>query len=290
MKRDVHLRIYPAPAKINLGLEILHKRSDGYHELNTIFYRVWEPHDVIAVHPSEAFVLTTSDTSLKTDRTNLIFKAAQAFAEATSESNLPPFSFHIDKHIPMGAGLGGGSSNAATTLLILNELMPNPISPERLLRLGASLGADIPFFLTQSTSALASGIGDVLSPLSVQLPVYILIVKPHSIAVPTKEAYEYLKLNMREPTDLVAVMDGDLNDLPKKLHNDFEAYAFGLHPSLKNIKEQLYAEGAFYASMSGSGSALYGMFESEEDVKAAQRVMQKAGHAVYLNEPANAQF
>src|SRR5580704_921631 len=175
------LETYRAPAKINLGLEVLYKRPDGYHEINTLFCRVAEPHDVVSVTRAGFFRLTCSDTTLPTDSRNLMMRAAEEFAKLSGTA-LPRLHIHLEKNIPIGAGLGGGSSDAATMLHILKDWYdsgPNASSAldnGELLKLTAKLGADVPFFYSNFSAAQASGIGEKLLPMNIQLEASVLVV------------------------------------------------------------------------------------------------------------------
>src|SRR5438045_3338287 len=179
------IREFIVPCKINLSLEVLFNRQDGYHELNTVFYRVMEPHDVISVTESEFFRFTCSDASLATGD-NLIMKAAHAWSNASGKA-LPNIHVHLDKRIPMGAGLGGGSSDAAMMLQILDD--DEALGEDELRKLVASIGADVPFFLSKEKAAIARGIGDILTPIDMDLNASLLIIFDPNIHVSTKEAY-----------------------------------------------------------------------------------------------------
>jgi 4-diphosphocytidyl-2-C-methyl-D-erythritol kinase len=275
------IREYIVPCKINLGLEVLAKRPDGYHELNTVFYRVMEPHDRITITESEYFHFTCSDPSLATSD-NLVTRAANAWHRHLACA-LPNIHVHLDKRIPMGAGLGGGSSDAATILQILNE--GNAIADDELLRMAASTGADVPFFLSNTKAAVATGIGEVLTPIELDLNASVLIVFDPSIHISTKEAYAGLKL-AKQPiaTNFGDLFNGteSLDDLDGVLRNDFEESIFAMHPKLALVKQQLYDHGASVALMSGSGSAVFGLFESEEVAASAKKEFSKHGMLAYL--------
>lgn len=259
---------YIVPCKINLGLEILAKRTDGYHELNTVFYRVLEPHDLITVRESENFQFTCSDPSLATSE-NLGMKAAAAWQKYLG-CDLPNIHVHLDKRIPMGAGLGGGSSDAATMLQILNE--HQTISESALARIAASIGADVPFFLSNAKAAIASGIGEELTPFDLDLSMTILIVFDPTIQVSTREAYAGVAMNPVATNYNELLKDTeDVRDLKDYLRNDFEPTIFVKHPKLAAIKQSLYDRGASVALMSGSGSALFGLFEDVDVANEAKR-------------------
>jgi 4-diphosphocytidyl-2-C-methyl-D-erythritol kinase len=277
-------REYVAKSKINLGLEILRKRPDGYHDLNTLFYALSEPHDQLLVTSSNAFSLTSSDPSLNLGDSNLIVRAMRAFSERTN-TPVPEVHIHLKKNIPIGAGLGGGSSDAATTLRICNDLSGGLLTLAELFGLGAKLGADVNFFLQDTQATLASGIGDVLLLTHLKLSNPILVVKPMGISISTKEAYADLQLESdRHPTDLVhPFRDSDHTRLRSVILNDMERGAFVRHPELQVLKQQLYDLGAYFALMSGSGSSLFGIFANEDLAKRAQVVLRSGGNQVFLN-------
>jgi 4-diphosphocytidyl-2-C-methyl-D-erythritol kinase len=278
-----------AEAKINLGLEILRRREDGYHELNTIFFRVNEPHDVLHVQPSTGFQLDSTDPSLLVDGSNLVHRAFKLFADATSTAILH-LHVRLEKHIPTGAGLGGGSSDAATALRICNQFSNTKLSEAELHRLAGALGADVPFFLLNSRAAIGSGIGDMLVPLNLRIPYYIVIAKLPRISVNTKEAYGGLRIDSdRTPTDFSTVLGGGLTmeNAREYLRNDFEESVFPLQPEIANLKARLIDMGAGFALMTGSGSAIFGLFESMPTAQAATNRLRELGILAYLNEAAS---
>ena len=243
-------------AKINLGLHITGKRSDGYHTIETIFYPIPLKDALEAVKNEKT---SFKQIGIKLDSSpeeNLVMKAYRLLSE---KYNLPPLEIYLKKAIPSGAGLGGGSADAAFALKLINELCECNISEEDLEKIAASIGADCPFFI-RNKPVLASGTGNIFNPSDVSLKGYtIYIVKP-PVAVSTKEAYA--KIKPKKP-------EFSLNDLPSLpvnewrdvLKNDFEPNIFEKHPVIREIKDKLYALGAEYASMSGSGSSVFGLFK-----------------------------
>jgi 4-diphosphocytidyl-2-C-methyl-D-erythritol kinase len=274
-----------APAKMNLGLEVLYQRPDGYHEISTLFYRVSEPHDTITVTNAGFFRLTCSDASLPVDERNLMIRAANAFEQMTGNP-LPPLLIHLEKHIPMGAGLGGGSSDAAAMLKILYDNSQTPPSLDDMMQLAAKIGADVPFFLHDIQAASARGIGEKLTPVEAHLPAAMLIVFDPTIHVSTREAYASLS-----PTPRSASMDyarffahtPPLKTWKEALRNDFEPEIFRRYPRLAEIKHALYLRGAGFALMSGSGSAIYGLFENVEIAQRAKQLFESEGLLAFLN-------
>lgn len=266
-------------AKINIGLYVVKRRPDGYHDLSTLFYPVGlhaatpsDPGtlaDVVEVIPASADTLTLEGGSLDcSPEQNLVFKALKAFRSLVPST--PPVHIYLSKHIPSQAGLGGGSADASFTLMALNELTGFPLSEDRLLTLAASLGADCPFFIL-NRPAFASGIGDILTPADISLSgKWVAILKP-DLSVSTRQAFSCI--TPCEPAfPLAEALHRPIEEWSRLISNDFERSMFTIHPSLRSLKDYLYSCGALYASMSGSGSAFYGIFPSEcEALGAASR-------------------
>ena len=265
---------FPAPAKINLGLEILARREDGYHELNTLFYRVDEPHDVLEVSAAVRYTLTCSDPTVPVDASNLVTRAFTALAQ-----ELPAIHIHLVKNIPHGAGLGGGSSDAAIALLIGNELLPAQKPANELFDIAQKLGADVPFFLSGERAMIGHGIGDILEPIELELPCSIVIAKDPSVSVSTKEAYEGLQLKTaRIATDHIAMLSAyGWEGLLDVLVNDFEPTIFARYPAIGRLKKEMTELGAMKALMSGSGSAVFGMFQRAELADRAVEALRRKG-------------
>lgn len=258
-----------AHAKINIGLHIVGKREDGYHELRTIFHRV-QLHDDIAFQKTiRGTTLSVNRRYIPTDERNLCVRAANLFFDATGIGT----GIHITlrKRIPVGAGLGGGSSDAACVLRSLPRLFDAEIPAGVLREIALSLGSDVPFFLAEE-SASATGRGEQLEYFPLDLPYAILIVHP-SVHVSTPWAYSRFRPDPALPQfDLREFLLANLHDphaLAAGLRNDFEPLVFAHHPSVKYAKEQLLALGAGVALMSGSGSAVFGLFAEEGKAAAA---------------------
>ena len=246
--------------KINLGLNIVGKRPDGYHNLETVFYPV-ELKDALEVTlpddcQNEKYILRQFGNEIDcSPEKNLVVKAYKLLDE---QYHLPPINIQLLKHIPSGAGLGGGSSDAAFMLKLLNELFELNISTEELEIFAARLGADCAFFI-QDKPTFATGIGEIFTPIELSLKGYqIVIIKPN-IFVSTKEAFAHINPHIPSESvkDIVALPVSSWKD---KLHNDFENSIFPQHPAIATIKDLLYEKGAEYASMSGSGSSVFGIF------------------------------
>lgn len=242
-------------AKINLGLNIVEKRADGYHNLETIFYPVgWK--DALEVIPADAVSLTISGIPIAGEaEKNLVMKAYRLLREDYQLDNL---AICLRKNIPFGAGLGGGSADGAFMLSLLNRYFNLQLTEEELAAYAVRLGADCPFFV-YNRPVFATGIGDVIEPIEVGLgDNRIVIVKP-DVAVPTAEAYSRV-VPRRPAISLKTLIAAPVEEWRETVTNDFEASVFACHPELAELKALLYKKGALYASMSGSGSALYGIF------------------------------
>lgn len=247
-------------AKINLGLNITAKRPDGYHNLETVFYPV-PIEDALEIHvqhnsTDKKFALHQAGMEITGNaEDNLVVKA---YLLLDKEFNLPPVDIHLYKHIPSGAGLGGGSSDAAFMLKLLNERFELKLTNEKLEEYAATLGADCAFFI-KNTPTYAEGIGNIFSPLSLSLKGYqILLVKP-DIFVSTREAFSLVRPHKPEYS-LKEIITHPISEWKEQMVNDFETSVFPQYPVIGEIKEELYKNGAIYAAMSGSGSSVFGLF------------------------------
>lgn len=249
-------------AKINLGLNVTSRRPDGYHDLDMVMVPVgWC--DILEMVPSKDRRNHIHVTGRKVDcppEKNLVMKAVSALAEAIG-ADLPGVDIHLHKVIPDGAGLGGGSSDASFALRGLNEMFSLGLNNQRLAEIASMLGSDCPFFI-YNRPMLCRGTGTRLSPIEIRTgnTTSIVIAKPAGVAVSTAEAYRGVKPSLPiETTDMI------VGSVPPeqwygRLKNDFESHIFDLRPEISLVKERLIADGAVYASMSGSGSAVYGLF------------------------------
>lgn len=251
-----------APCKINLGLHVIEKRQDGYHNLETCFFPVpW--YDVIEVVPGEVTQLTMSGIEVQGDPgANLCMRAYELLRSVCA---LPPVAMHLHKSIPTGAGLGGGSADGAHMLRALNDRFELKLSQADLLAYAAQLGSDCPFFLFDEPM-LGTGRGEVLSPVAVTLKAYFLVVVKPPVHVSTAEAYAGIEPKIPR-YGLRDVLARPLHTWRDILVNDFEQSVFRKFPQLGEIKDHLYALGARYASMSGSGAAVFGIFEEPVDLR-----------------------
>lgn len=249
-------------AKINLGLYILNKRTDGYHSIETCFYPI-PLSDILEIIPSTTLTFTSSGNAIPGSmENNLCIKTYESIKKI---QNIPPVHIHLHKIIPIGAGLGGGSSDAAFTSKLLNEQFSLNLSIEQLEDSVRNIGSDCPFFI-QNKSILAHDKGDRFShPNIVDLSKrWIYLIYP-PIHISTKEAYEGVVPNSdRQP--LEEILRKPIQEWKHSLVNDFEVSIFNKYTELKHIKDALYAHGAIYASMSGSGSSIFGLFEEKPEV------------------------
>jgi 4-diphosphocytidyl-2-C-methyl-D-erythritol kinase len=243
--------------KINIGLDVISKRSDGFHNLKTVLYPIpWC--DVLEVLPAEKMSFTTSGLAVdgEVDQ-NLCLKA---YYLLQNDHKLPNIQVHLQKHIPMGAGLGGGSSDGAFMLKGLNELFDLNLSDVQLEKYALQLGSDCPFFIKNEPS-FAEGRGEVLTPVGLNLKGCFIKLVNLGLHVSTAQAFSGLIPNVNVSN--YQILDEISNAWKSEVKNDFEASVFLKHSELPILKEKMYAEGAFYASMTGSGSTVYGLYEIE---------------------------
>lgn len=256
-----------ACCKINIGLNIVSKREDGYHNLETIFYPV-PLYDEITITSANEDGIDLAGHELEGDpNDNLVLKAVRLLRE--NNYQVPPIHISLTKNIPSGAGLGGGSSDAATVMKELNKHLELQLSDEKLERMIAKLGADCPFFI-QCKPVYAEGIGDVFSPIEIDLKGWhLVLVKPDDY-VSTKEAYALIKAkpskyNIKEEVKKRVELWKDT------IVNDFEKSVFPHHPTIRKLRDQLYQMGASYACMSGSGSTVFALFRDKIDLTHLQK-------------------
>jgi 4-diphosphocytidyl-2-C-methyl-D-erythritol kinase len=242
-------------AKINLGLLITEKRPDGFHNLETVFFPV-EWSDVLEFAISDEFRFTSSGIPISGNaESNLVVKAYRLFEE---EFSLPTLKIHLHKNIPFGAGLGGGSSDAAFMLRMLNKTFELKLSDDELIAYAAKLGSDCPFFILNKP-VFASGRGEIMNIINMTLNGHFLLLVKPPIEVSTAKAFQNIvpKKSDRPLTDLLSL---PVSDWKEKLVNQFEGSVFQQYPEIKSVKDTLYELGAIYASMSGSGSCVFGIF------------------------------
>jgi 4-diphosphocytidyl-2-C-methyl-D-erythritol kinase len=270
-------------AKINLGLRVLNRREDGYHNIETVFHRI-NLYDEISFELSRKITLITDKSGIPADHHNLCVKAALALQrQFAPESGA---EIRLNKKIPVGAGLGGGSSNAATTLLALNNLWNLQLSDNNLEELALQIGSDVPFFL-RTGSAYAKGRGEILEYFHLDIPYWIVLVYP-SVHISTAWAYANLvKRNHENQPTLKEIIFQHLDDtemLANHLKNDFEPLALSKYPILARMREILKTAGANYVQMSGSGSSMFAFFSDEQAAKDIVKKMENQ-YPVFLTSP-----
>lgn len=278
-------------AKINLGLDVLGKREDGYHEVRMIMQTI-RMYDQLDMRKSvkPGIHLTTNKKYIPVDENNLVWRAAKLMMDTCGIRE--GVSIHLHKVIPVAAGMAGGSSDAAATLVGMNRLFHCGLSKEKLMELGVQIGADVPYCVLRGT-ALAEGIGEKLTVLPPMPDCWILIGKP-GISVSTKYVYTTLDLN----TDTVhpdidgmkkALEDGNLYGITERMGNVLQDVTIPAYPEVERIKEQMKTLGAVNAMMSGSGPTVFGIFDNEEKAQEACQKLRESGSCqqVFLTVPFN---
>lgn len=280
-----------ALAKINLGLDVVRKRDDGYHEVRMVMQTI-NMYDLLELTVSEekGIRMQTNLYYLPCDENNLVYKAAKLLMDEFHVTQ--GLDIRLDKFIPVAAGMAGGSSDAAAAMVGVNRLFSLGLSTEELMERGVKIGADVPYCIMRGT-ALAEGIGEVLSPLSPMPPCYILIGKP-PVSVSTKFVYGNLKAKELESHPdidglITAMEQGDLKGMCGKMENVLETVTVPAHPVIAEIKDLMMEQGAMGALMSGSGPTVFGIFDSKEAGLKAKDALNKSGLArqIFLTTPYN---
>ena len=261
-------------AKINIGLKIIDQRNDNYHNIETVFQEL-QFHDIITLtKTNEGCQLSSNNIDLPTDSSNTCF---QAYLRLKKEfPDIKGVNIYLKKNIPMRAGLGGGSSNAASTIIGINNLYDIGLKKPQLINISESIGADVPFFI-EGGDQRGLGVGDKLTPLNIKLPYTILLVFP-KIAVDTRWAYSQIRNKLEIPIQAVNFADLIEKDIiPFQLfENDFEEIVFSTYPEIRLIKSKLLNYNARFASLSGSGSTVFGFFNDEADAISAELLFSKS--------------
>jgi 4-diphosphocytidyl-2-C-methyl-D-erythritol kinase len=271
-----------APAKINIGLNILSKRPDGYHNLSTLFYPIEDLFDTLTFRPAERFEFNCNDMSIPQDDNNIVVKAKQLLESTYGK----PINVKItlEKRIPSQAGLGGGSSDAAVTLISLNEMFHLKLKHDQLISLAFQLGSDVPFFI-KAKPAIGTSRGEILEYVDLEINEPIVVISP-KINISTKEAFKNITLTETQFNfhDLIKDDKLNYNTSRNSLKNDFESYVFEKYPEISIIKKSLYDNGALFASLSGSGSTVYGIFQNNEVVSNAVKMFPD-NYFIFISNP-----
>lgn len=274
-----------APAKINITLEVLGKLRNGYHAIRSVLVRLDDLSDTIEVRVTKGektIAVASNSKAVPANESNTCHRAAAAYLAAIGQA--AGVHVHIKKSIPIAAGLGGGSSDAAAVLLALNTQFHGSLSPRKLEALSATIGKDVPFFLGGGKACHVSGMGETLRPIRAFPRTYFLIVNP-GVAVSTADAYQAIGrsawfISHRDRANisaamLAAIRSRDTARIAASLFNDFEAHVEQLHPVVKEIKQALLAFGARGALMSGSGPTVFGLFASKNALLRAEKNLKK---------------
>jgi len=281
-----------AYGKINIGLDVLRRRPDGYHDVKMIMQTV-SLHDRISITKltgDTSILLETNLNFLPTNENNLVYKAAKLLLEEFSIKD--GVSIKLEKHIPVAAGMAGGSTDAATTLELINEMFSLGLSKEELMKRAVTLGADVPYCIMRGT-ALSEGIGEVLTPLKPIPDCFILIVKP-PIHVSTKFVYENLNVsNLETHPDIDGIVSSieqqDLISMATKMENVLETVTEENYPVISEIKQQMVEHGAISSLMSGSGPTVFGIYDNEQKIEDAATFfkIKYPSYRTYISRPMN---
>lgn len=273
--------IVKAPAKINFGLNVVEKREDGYHNIETIFYPL-SLCDILTFSDSEKYIFETDNSVLNSEKDNLVTKAKDLLENHTGVKI--DVKIHLTKNIPIGAGLGGGSSDAANTLLTLNKMYKLGLDSIELNKLALKLGSDVPFFLNPFP-AFGSSRGEILEQIDLKIKESILLINP-GIFVSTRWAYE--KIKPQKPgislIDYYRRAKLNKNNYRQIIVNDFEVPVFNEFQAIGKIKEDMLESGADFVLMSGSGSSLFGLFENNEKAESSKKQFENR-FFTYLQKP-----
>lgn len=264
----IYMIVFPN-AKINIGLNVISKREDGFHNIETVFYPI-PFFDILEVikdnenKKSEIVTFNTSGNNLDCPvEKNLVYKAYEIFRSYVK--NVPSVKIHLHKIIPLGSGLGAGSSDASFMLKILNEFCNNVLSEDDLLELSSKIGSDCPFFIKNAPS-IAYGRGEILEPINLNLSDYYIALIIPELNINTGKAYNSIKIKDKKEKSLKELISLPIEKWRDNIVNDFEDIVFEWYPELKKIKEELYKAGAIYSSLSGSGSTIYGIFKEKPEL------------------------
>lgn len=255
-----------ANAKINLALRITGKRPDGYHTISTIFQEIGL-HDNITFSPSDEFCFSCSRQDLESENNNLCIQTYKNMKSLAPEK--PEWNIHLQKNIPIGAGLGGGSSDSAAVIKFLNKIWGLQLTESELIQIAKEIGSDVPFHLRGKTQG-ADGVGDILTPLTIPESFTLLLICP-PIHISTLWAYKQFNLKKRKQRYKFASLFSRGRIIWEFFENQFETIVFPAYPEVGILKESLLKEGAKYAGLSGSGSTVFGVFKNTDEAKSAQK-------------------
>ncbi len=276
-----------SPAKINLGLFVVRKREDGYHDIETLFQMVGLYDDLIVESRTSGVSLQCEGGGIAADDDNLALRAARLLQERVPEARQQGCHIHLKKNIPAGAGLGGGSGNAALVLWALNRLWDLKMSRQDLQKLAAELGSDVPFFLA-SPAALGSGRGEILEPIEPIEKTNIIVVFPR-LHVATAEVYRALNLDLTTPPKTISILlkffsESDIPSLGEHLQNDLEPIVLERFPEVRAVRDRLASMAPEGVLLSGSGSAVFALFRDRAQAESARAQLQDTEWDVYLTE------
>lgn len=274
--------VIDSPSKINIGLNVVEKREDGFHNLETFFYPLLLKDELLFEKSNQFELFTESELMLKI-KENLIVKAKEII-EKELKVNLN-FKVSINKNIPIGAGLGGGSSNAAVTLKALNSLFNLKLSYTKMAEMALKLGSDVPFFLDPKP-AIAKSRGEKFFPVNISISYPILIVNP-GIYISTKWAFERIKPG-KPKVELEKIFSSEkikLAELKELVKNDFEPIVFNEYPEIEEIKNKMYEFNCDFALMTGTGSSVFGIFSNLQDAYWAEEFFKSKNYFIFLNNP-----
>jgi len=271
--------VVKSPAKLNLYLDVLRKRSDGYHDIDTVFEKI-ALFDILTIkrRDKKGIKITTNQPKLPTGRTNLAYKAAKLLFSMVGYKG--GVCVDIKKKIPISAGLGGGSSNAAATLLGINKLFKFGLKRKELVSIAKALGADVPLFLYDCSFAVGKERGDAIYPLDININIWHIIIT-FKFGVSTKSAYEGLNLRLTPPASNAKILihlvsNKDCEGLGRSLYNKFEETLLTRYRTVDNAKRLLLKEGAYGAVLSGSGPTVFGITKTRKEAIGVERRIKKA--------------
>ena len=257
-----------ANCKINIGLDVLRRREDGYHDLSTVMYPVKGLYDLLDIEPSDSSTLQIIGIEVDCDpEQNICMKALRLMQRRYGIGDV---HITLDKRIPFGAGLGGGSADGTMVLIALNEIFHLGLTEEQLIELAAELGSDTAFFV-RNTPQLCEGRGEVMTPIELGLDGYWLVLIKPDVGVSTREAYAGVSPAIPQKS-LTERLAEPISEWQRSVKNDFESSVFAAHPSLAQLKQQLLDAGAVYAAMSGSGSTIFGIFDNQARAEALSNI------------------